>query len=158
MGIKINTVVTGKLTRAPKGSGPRGGRPVIEDTGRTLVAVATEMGERVIDDTTLNEMGAIMVEEVRAVTPKKTHALEESIRAETTKSKKGKAQVRVKAGGPDFPRVPNSSIPKGLGYVNYAVVVHEENTPYMFIGMANARQKVEEAIAKGAKRTLKDKK
>ncbi len=158
MGIKINQTVTGTLTRAPKGSGPKGGQTTLEDTGRTMIAVATEMGQRVIDEETLEDMGDIMVEEIRTVTPKKTHALEESVRAEATKSRKGKAQVKILAGGPDFIREPNSSIPKGLPYVNYAVLVHEHLTPYMLIGMANARQRVEDAIAKGAKRAMGSKK
>ena len=156
MGIKINRTVTGSLTLGPEGSGSRKGRQKIDDTGRTLIMVATEMGNRVISDETLKDMGDIMVEEVRLLTPVKTSALQQSVRSEVTKSKKGKGQVRIKAGGPDFPVSPNSS-KSGLPYVDYAVVVHEK-TPYMFQGLANARKRVEDAIAKGAKRAMKGKK
>ena len=158
MGINISVVATGTLVRAAKGSGFKGGATVLEDTGRTMVAAATEIGSRIIDDKTLDEMGEIMVEEIRLVTPVKTGALQESVRAEATQSKKGKAQVKIKAGGEDFERIPNSSIPKGLPFVNYAVLVHEHLTPYMFIGMTNAKQRVEDAIAKGAERAAKGKK
>jgi hypothetical protein len=156
MGIKINTIVTGSFTRAGKGTGIRGGNKVLEDTGRTLVLAATEMGQRIISSATLEEMAKIMVEEVQRETPVKTSALQQSIRTDIGQSKKGKAQIKVKAGGPDFPVTPNSS-KSGVPYVDYAVQVHEEN-PYMFRGMANARQRVEDAIVKGAKRATKGKK
>lgn len=158
MGIKINVTTKGTFSRELKGegTGPRGGRVVFEDTGRTMVGIATEIADKAMSNTTLKKMAAVMVREVKIAVPKDTKALKNSIRSEIGKSSKGRKQARVLAGGPGKMVRPTKNAPTGL--VDYAIKVHETNTPYMFDGIRNAKELMEEEMAKGLKKATKGKK
>ena len=157
MPIKMTVTATGRLVRGPKGSGPLGGRKVIEDTGRTLIGVAHDIANEVANDKdTLDNMAAIYKEEVLKVVPVQYGGLKDSIRSEITQGEKG-SQVRVLAGGPDAP-VKDTPNTRGKGYVDYAVVVHEEKIPYLYVGFANAKEGMQKELAKGVKKVLGNKK
>ena len=158
MGITINVTAKGRLVREAKGAGtgPKGGRVVFEDTGRTMVGVATGMAEGAMSTKTLEEMASVMIEEVVKATPRDTGALQESVRSEIGASKKGRSQVKILAGGPGVTVTPTKNAPTGI--VQYAVKVHETNTPFMFIGIKNAIKRMEDEMAKGLKKAIKGKK
>lgn len=141
MGLKTTTVVTGKLIRGPVGSGPRGGAPVLFDD-RTLNSVLSGVMELLAagQEDTLRQMGKVWQKKAREHAPidrgdpiRRGGALRDSIVPEVfiDPTKPEKASLVMQAGGPQT-KVADTRNTRGKGWVDYAVLTHEDlgNTAY----------------------------
>jgi len=174
MGIKVTTTITGTLI---PGAGPKGGKAILDDVGRTfqqtIFGLDKELGAAA--EKAYEKMGPILLDKTLPFVPRDLEdpirgggALEDSGRWEVEKGRSGKPTLRLKFGGSDF-SVADTRNTRGKGWVDYALIVHENMDPvnwkkpgsgpkYLERGLEAARPELERIISDAIKKTTQGKK